>query len=180
MKIDKNHLIFVGMVNISRFFSDKSAEKIIVLGGSGGKAFAGNTKYLYYFLQKNSNYKIYYFVKSKRLKRELISKNIGAIYAYSLKAIKLLRKAQYIIVTHGLKDIIPIKFSPRTIFVQTWHGILIKKLTTKYKETTTPKWAKLLGYKTSNKKIYDIFTTPTGTEKDKKIISQHFEIPKKS
>ena len=178
LKIDKDTLLFLGIISVSKFIPGKIEEKLILLGGSGGDAFIGNTKYLYKFLERNSDYRVYYVVKSKKLKKELEKQNIDTLYAYSLETVKKLRKAHYIFVTHGLGDIIPIKFSPQTIFVQTWHGVQNKKLTTKYKKQKTPKWVKFLGLNTENKNIYDYFLTPTGTEKDKNIISQHFEFPK--
>jgi len=111
-QINLNILFFFLTINISKFFNSKVDNKLVVLGGSSGNAFIGNTRYLYNYLKNNTDYKVVYFVKSPILKQNLEKVGIKTIYAYSLQAIKTLRMAHFIFVTHGLSDIIPIRFSP--------------------------------------------------------------------
>lgn len=176
-RIDANLLLFFITINISKLFRPRIDRKLIALGGSSGKAFIGNTKYLYHYLKKHTDYKLVYFVKSKDLKKELDTKGIRTVNAYSLKAIKILRKSRFVFVTHGINDVIPIRFSPKTTFIETWHGILMKKYMNIYDTFEYSKWAKILRLKIENDDIYDYFLTPSGTNKNLMILSNHFLIP---
>ena len=71
LKIDNSILLSFITVNISKLYRGKVDKKLIILGGSSGKAFIGNTKYLYYYLKKHSDYKLIYFVKSRDLEKNL-------------------------------------------------------------------------------------------------------------
>jgi len=175
--IDANLLFFFISINISKLFGSNVDEKLIVLGGSSGNAFIGNTKYLYYYLKKNTAYKLVYIVKSQILKKKLTNKGIHAVNAYSLEAIKILKKARFVFVTHGLSDIIPIRFSPKTTFIETWHGILMKKYVNIYDTLEYSKWAKILRLKIENDNIYDYFVTPSETKKNLTILTKHFLLP---
>ena len=68
---------------------------------------------------------------------------------------KILRKAKYIFVTHGLTDILPIRFSPQTIVVQTWHGVQNKRNRTEGEYIPYPKLTKLLRFKIRNNDVYN-------------------------
>ncbi|MHA1147601.1 MAG: CDP-glycerol glycerophosphotransferase family protein [Promethearchaeota archaeon] len=164
--------------HLSRLFPSKIDKDLIVFGSSNGKAFVGNTKYLYNFLRNHSRYKLKVFVGSKSLQTSLKRDNIDAVYKFSIESINILRKAHFIFTTHGITDILPIRFSPQTIFVETWHGVQNKKNRTEGEMYYSPKLSKLLGLKTRNKDVIDYFITPSGTKADINIITHHFEIPK--
>ncbi len=178
LQINPHFLNDLAIHHFSRLFKGKVDDKLIVLGAINGKAFIGNTKYIYNYLTKNTNYKVFWFANSKTLIKELKGKGINVINTKSLDAIKILRKAHFIFTTHGLTDILPIRFSPRTINVETWHGIQNKKNKTEGEMYLYPKLSKLLGLKTRNRDVIDYFITPSGTVKDREIITHHFELPK--
>ncbi len=179
LKINSQYIINVIIHYISIFFGRRVDNKLIVLGAANGKAFIGNTKYIYEYLKKNTDYKLIWFSKSNSLSKELKERRISFIEGTNLKSIKILRKAKYIFVTHGLTDILPIRFSPQTIVVQTWHGVQNKRNRTEGEYIPYPKLTKLLRFKIRNNDVYNYFITPSGTKKDLEIISRHFEIPKK-
>ncbi len=165
---------------ISKLFRGNVDDKLIVLGGSGGKAFIGNTKYLYFFLKEHTDYKLVYFVQSQELQKQLNKLGVKTVKAYSLEAIKILRKARFIFVTHGVTDVLPISFSPRTVFIQTWHGQDIKLLNVNInKSIRYTIWPKLLGLKLRNDDVYDILITPSGALRPKKILADAMKVPLK-
>ena len=164
-------------INISKLYKAKVDEKLIILGGSSGKAFIGNTKHLYYYLKKNTDYKLIYFTKNSELRKNLKKMGINAVKPHSIKAIKLLRRARFVFVTHGLSDVVPIRFSKNTTFVETWHGILNKRYRRLYDHYEYSTWAKIFKLKIENDQIYDYFLTPSGTAENLKVITDHFQIP---
>lgn len=179
LKINSTILFSFLTINISKLIREKVDDKLIVLGGSTGKAFIGNTKYLYYYLKKHTDNKLVYFVRSKDLQKKLHNLGIKTIHAYSLKAIKILRKSRFIFVTHGLTDIIPIRFSKKTTFIDTWHGILMKKYINIYDTFEYSKWAKILRLKIKNDDVCDYFITPSASKKNIDILTKNLLLPKK-
>ena len=171
-QINIDILFYFITINISKLFSSKVDNKLIVLGGSSGNAFIGNTKYLYSYLKNNTDYKVFYFVKSQKLKQKLENLGVRTIYAYSIKAIKTLRISRFIFVTHGLSDIIPVRFSPKTTFIETWHGILMKKYVNIDDTLEYRKWAKILNLKIENDNVYDYFITPSDSEQNLMILTK--------
>jgi len=178
LRINSTILFSFLSINISKLFRGKVDNKSIVLGGSTGKAFIGNTKYLYYYLKKNTDYKLVYFVRSRDLQQKLQKLGIKTIHAYSLKAIKTLRKCRFIFVTHGLTDIIPIRFSKKTTFIDTWHGILMKKYINIYDTFEYSKWAKILRLKIKNDDVCDYFITPSASKKNIDILTKNLLLPR--
>ena len=179
LRVNPQFFFDVLLYHTSRLFNGNIDEKLIVLGGANGKAFMGNTKYLYFYLRDNTDYKLYYFVKSKVLQKELSELGINTIYAYSLDAIKILRKARVIFVTHGYFDILPVKLSPRTIAIQTWHGADIKIIgkhpyMSKYIKS---KKSTLAGVKLREAQFFNYILTPSESEKPIKIIQDVFKFP---
>ncbi|MFX0071439.1 MAG: CDP-glycerol glycerophosphotransferase family protein, partial [Candidatus Hermodarchaeota archaeon] len=114
LRINTQFFFDVVCYHFSRLFKANVDDKLIVLGGANGKSFMGNTKYLYKYLKKNTNYKLVWIYKSHELGKELEKQGIKTIYKYSLEALKTLRRARAIFVTHGYSDILPIKLAPRT------------------------------------------------------------------
>jgi len=126
LRINPHFFFDLVIFHFSKLFRANVDDNLIILGAANGKAFIGNPKYLYHYLKENTNYKILWFSKSKSLIKELKKEKIDCVYTYSLESIKFLRKARAVFLSHGWGDILPIKFPPRTIVVQTWHGGFIK------------------------------------------------------
>ncbi len=174
------HFFFDLMIyHFSKFFKGNVDDNLIILGGNYSKFFGGNTKYLYKYLKENTDYELFWMSKSLKLNKELEKQGIHTIYAYSLKAIKMLRKARAVFITHGTIDILPIKYSPRTVHVQTWHGADIKIIGTnpyaaKY---IYSKWAKLLRLKLRDHEYVDYLVSQSKDKRPLEILSKAFRYP---
>jgi len=166
--------------HVSRFFSNKIDEKLIVLGAYGGKAFIGNTKYLFKFLNEHSKYKIIWVTKSKYLNDKLNREGYSSLYTYSLKTIKVLRKAKFIFLTHGFEDVLPIDFSPKTIVILTWHGTPIKKINIDDRRLLMiKKWGIRFRLKLQFHQYIDYLLSIAGEDYEKEVLCNAFRIPLK-
>ncbi len=165
--------------HMSKLFSNRVDDNLIVLGGYNGRAFIGNPKYLYFYLKENTDYKLFFFVKSLDLKRELNKKGINAIYAFSLKSLKILRKSRAIFISHGFGDILPFKKAPRTVVIQTWHGGDLKIIGGHpyYSKFFYSKKARLLGLKLHESMFSDYFLNPSGEQRPLQIQADIFKVP---
>ncbi len=117
-----------GLRLISRFKSSKIDENLLIFGAYQGESFLGNTKYLFLYLNEFSDYECIWVSRSKEVVRELSDRGFNSLYAFTFKAFSKLRKARYIFITHGIGDVLPIKFSKKTKLIFTWHGNAIKKV----------------------------------------------------
>lgn len=162
----------------SKFLKDDIDEKLIVMSAIGGSAFIGNTKYLFEYIYKNTDYKLVWLAKSKDLIIELKKKGYNCVPKFSLKAIKLLKKAKFIFTTHGILDVLPIEFSKNTIYVETWHGVQNKRNLTEHGPVkySNSKIARLLRLNIINNNVFNYFITTSGTKKDIHLISKYFQI----
>jgi len=165
------------MKAFSSFFDNKVDNNLIILSAYGGEAFTDNTKYIYKYLIENTNFRAIWFTNSNKLLDELKAKGYDAHYKFNISAIKLLRRAKYIFTTHGIFDVLPINFSPDTIFVCTWHGVQNKRNSSSHGPTKHNKLAKYLNLTSYNNNYMDYFLTPSGTNKDINLIVNYFQIP---
>jgi len=117
-----------GLRLISRFKSSKIDDNLLIFGAYQGKAFIGNTKYLFLYLNEFSDYECIWVSRSKEVVRELSEMGFNSLYAFTFKAFSKLRKARCVFITHGKGDVLPIKFSKKTKLIYTWHGNPIKKV----------------------------------------------------
>jgi len=117
-----------GLRLISRFKSSKIDDNLLIFGAYQGKAFIGNTKYLFLYLNELSDYECIWVSRSKEVVRELSEMGFNSLYAFTFKAFSKLRKARCVFITHGTGDVLPIKFSKKTKLIYTWHGNPIKKV----------------------------------------------------
>ena len=127
LKYSKKISLLKGLRLISRFKSSKIDDNLLIFGANQGKAFTGNTKYLFLYLNEFSDYECIWVSRSKEVVRELRERGFNSLYAFSFNAFSKLRKARYIFITHGMGDVLPIKFSKKTKLIFTWHGNPIKK-----------------------------------------------------
>ncbi len=135
----------------SNFFFSSVDKNIVCFGAHNGVAFLDNPKYLFLYLNSNSNYKCYWFTSSREVFNGLKKKGYSVVYNFSLKAIKILKKAGYIISSSKLDlDFLPISFSKETIIVFTWHGHQFKKII-----------ADFSGHSPEEVKYYDYLISPS-------------------
>jgi len=115
--------------------------------------------------------------KSKGLLIELKRKGFEGVFALSLEAIKLLKRAKYIFLTHGVYDVLPIDFSPKTTIIMTWHGTVIKDITEDFEATYSyKKWVRYLRLKSYPDQYIDYVLTPSEGKYEHKILSKAFRV----
>ena len=162
---------------ISKVFRSKVDENLIIMGAYSGNSYMDNTKYLFEFLNKRSSYNVVWFTKSRGLLVELRNKGYNVVYALSLDAIKLLRKARFIFLTHGVYDVLPIDFSPKTEIIMTWHGTVIKDITEDFDATYSyKKWVKILKLKSYPNQYIDYVLTPAKGKYEHAILTKAFRV----
>ena len=179
LRINPHFFFDLVIFHFSKLFRANVDDNLIVLGVANGKAFIGNPKYLYCFLKENTNYELLWFSKSKEQIKELKKKGINCVYTYSLESIRILRKARAVFVSHGWGDILPIKFPPRTVVVQTWHGGFIKikgkhPYVTKY---INSKWTALTRLKIRYYQFFDYAISSSSEKIQLDITSNVFKFP---
>ncbi len=179
LRLNPHFFFDLVIFHFSKLFKANVNDNLIVLGAANGKAFIGNPKYLYIFLKKNTNYKLLWFSKSKEQIKKLKQKGINCVYTYSLDAIRTLRKARAVFVSHGWGDILPIKFPPRTVVIQTWHGGFIKiKGKNPYVSTyINSKWTTLTRLKIRYYQFFDFVISASCDKTQLNIASNVFKFP---
>ncbi len=178
-KFLRDIIIPFGLKIISRLFRGDVDEDLIVMGAYGGNTFMDNTRTLFEFLSKHSNYRVVWMAKSKILVKELKKKGYNAIYSLNFNAIRLLRKAKFIFITHGIYDLLPIEISPNTTVILTWHGTPIKKIALDQKDKyyLYTKWGKIFKLKLRYDEYINYILTPTTGNLEHKSLSSAFKVP---
>ena len=175
------NIIFPFLIrNISKLFKDNIDEKLIVMGDFGGCRFADNTKYLFKFLNEKTDYKVVWVAKLKEVMIKLKQEGYNVVPIYSFQTIRLLRKSKFIFTSHGHIDVLPIKFSPKTTLVLTFHGTPIKKMDVNVeKDYIYNKWGDIFRLNLKYNQYVDYFLTTTRDKKDQNIISSAFKLSHK-
>lgn len=121
---------YIGIFILSIFIKPfvKIKDDLLVFGCRGGIGFEGNTKYLYLYGIKHTDFDCIFITKNKKIYKNLSLKGYKVVYYYSLKAVLLTLRAKYIFITHGLLDIPPVWFKKNNCIINVWHGIPIKKI----------------------------------------------------
>ena len=162
---------------ISKLFRSKIDDQLIIMGAYSGNSYKDNTKYLFEFLNNYSNNRVVWMTKSRGILQELRNKGFEGVFALSLKAIKLLKKARYIFLTHGIYDVLPIDFSPKTTIVMTWHGTVIKNITEDFDATYSyKKWVRYLRLKSYPNQYIDYVLTPAKGKYEHEVLTKAFMV----
>ena len=179
LRLNPHFFFDLVIFHFSKLFRANVDDNLIVLGAANGKAFIGNPKYLYLFLKKNTNYKLLWFSKSKDQIKKLKQEGINCVYTYSIDAIRTLRKARAVFVSHGWGDILPIKFPPRTVVIQTWHGgfIKIKGKNPYVTSYINSKWTTLTRLKIRYYQFFDYVISNSSEKFQLNIASNVFKFP---
>jgi len=163
--------------NISKIFNDNIDEKLIVMGAYSGGGFVDNTKYLFEFLCERSNYKLVWIAKLKEVRDNLREKGYNVVSMYSLEAIRLLRKAKFIFITHNYEDILPIKFSSKTKIILTWHGFPIKNIEINMRKNFIYNgWGDIFHLKLKNNDYVNFVLSQSGYNREVQILSSQLKI----
>jgi len=166
--------------NISKLYKDDIDEKLIVMGDFGGCRFADNTKYLFKFLNERSDYKLVWVAKLKEVLTEMKKEGYNVVPVFSLKTIRLLRKSKFIFTSHGYIDVLPIKFSPKSTLVLTFHGTPIKKMDIDMEKNYMYNgWGDIFRLNLKYNQYIDYFLTTTRDKKDQKVVGSAFKLSTK-
>lgn len=107
----------------------KQNDKILLFGARGGQAFEGNSKYLFLYANRYSNYDCYWVSQNTEVITEIKEKyGYKAVHCFSHKALVLSLRAKAIFITHSLSDILLSCYNKNTIIVNLYHGIPIKNI----------------------------------------------------
>ncbi len=168
------------ITNISKLYKDDIDEKLIVMGSFGGGAFVDNTKYLFKFLNERSDYKLVWIAKLDHVARTILKKGYKCVSTYSFEAIKLLRRAKFIFMTHGYMDLLPIRFSPKSTKILTFHATPIKRLDINVNEDFMYNgWGDYFHLKLKNDQYIDYILTPSANKIEHDVLSKQLLISSK-
>ncbi len=106
-------------------------KKDLILFGAGSKKdFRGNPKFLYLYLNKyKTQYQAVWSSGDKSVFNMLKSEDLPVIYRHSVKGLWNILRAKYLVIEKSSKDVYYTDFIFGNFnFIQTWHGITIKKL----------------------------------------------------
>lgn len=113
------------------FFTPKQGNLILFIG-NGRSEFSGNIKYMYVFLnetQQNNSIKYYFVTSNQKLYKTLKERRLPTVLHPSIKAFKILWKANVAFVdTNRWQHEFKYFFLIRCHVVQLWHGPPIKKI----------------------------------------------------
>ena len=113
--------------SLSKLYSNKVNENILVFGSTNGNSFSGNSRELFLYLNKYSKYHCVWFTSSEKIYKDLKKKGYHVVSNRKLfKPVKILKAAKYIFITHGFGDILLVDFSPDTVLVHLDHGSALK------------------------------------------------------
>ena len=104
-------------------------KNLILLGGFAGNRFGDNSASLYTFLLKYpKEYEVFWMFNKKQVIKEVNAIGGKALKRRSLNGIWKTLRANLIITSHGIKDVlmyIPVAYKPKMIYLN--HGIPLKK-----------------------------------------------------
>ena len=171
LRLNIRHLI---AYTLSKLYSNRVNEKLLVFGSTNGNAFSGNSKYLFLYLNQNSNYHCIWITSSEKILKDLGNKNYNVISSRDIfKTIKTLKMAKYIFITHGFADILMVDFSPKTQLIRLEHGIVLKKLGMDIKELNLNIIKKKIRHKLIQSTNFMVVTS----EEDRKKKKLSFPLP---
>ncbi len=147
----KRLLLFLFSYIIS--FLIPRSKNMLVIGSRDGKRFADNSRYFFFYLLKNYNYKIIWLTKSEKIEKYLISKKYKVFKSNSLKGLFYGFRAKYHIFDYSEYDTNEFS-SIRASKINLGHGIYIKKIEKRIKN---PNIINLIYNKLVNKKNYHIY-----------------------
>jgi len=178
-KFLRDIIIPFGLKIISRLIRGDVDEDLIIMGAYGGNMYFDNTRALFEFLSEHSNYRVVWMAKSKTLIKKLKKEGYNAIYSLNFNAIRLLRKAKFIFITHGIYDLLPIEISPNTTVILTWHGTPIKKIVLDQKDKyyLYTKWGHIFKLKLRYDQYINYILTPTTGNLEHKVLCSAFKVP---
>jgi CDP-glycerol glycerophosphotransferase (TagB/SpsB family) len=102
----------------------KKNENIILFGAWGGRGYSDNSKVMFEKYRACNKDKAYFITKDK--KNANLEDNV--VYAYSIKGVLLHIRAKVFIYSSGYSDFIRGAITSRSIKINLWHGVPLKKI----------------------------------------------------
>lgn len=125
VRVNIKHIV---SYTLSKFFSSKVNNNLLVFGSTNGQAYTGNSKVIFEYLCNHSKYYCVWITGSEEVYRDLKKKQYRVVLNKNIiKTIKILKAAKYIFISHGFGDISYIDFSPDSKLIHLAHGISFKK-----------------------------------------------------
>ncbi len=119
------------LIHIRSYFIKKE-DNIWVFGAIQGNKYLDNAKYLFEYINKNTDIIAIWLSKNPQVIEELKSKGMPAFYMYSKEGIDYAIRAKVAVITHrgnnNNADLPFYAFSNKTKIIQLWHGIPLKKI----------------------------------------------------
>jgi len=122
----------------------KIDSQLLLFSTHGGRTYEGNAKYLFIYCSKYTNYHCVWISKDKLINEEILNSGLESAYYFSWTALLLSLKAFCVFITHSLSDVMPIFYNSRTIIINLWHGIPIKRIS--FLDKNLPMKARILDY----------------------------------
>lgn len=141
---------------------------ILIFSGQNGQRFDDNSKYLFLkFLENYSEVFRIVWITNNKLLIDDIAENYQiprtkVKYQFSLSALLTLLRAKYVFYLHGPGDIPYLRFSKKTIAIQLWHGVPIKRIHALDKRNRKH----ALKIKKSNKSIYNYWISSSSVDRN--------------
>ena len=122
------YLLQIPLYLISRFLPPRS--HLWIFGAWQGLQFADNSRHLYeYVRQHRPEITPVWFTANRQVWQLLRSRGHRVVRINSIAAVWYAMRAQVAVVTHSLRtDLQPVVHPAKTITVQLWHGIPLKKI----------------------------------------------------
>lgn len=127
------YLVFNILMLIYNYFFPRN-ENIWVTGKTTGwyddfeaPSFFDNSKYLFIYLSKEKNVKVYWLTKSKKEYSLIKNYGLNVLYFPSIKSIYIVLRAKYAFHHYGINQINPLLQLGMTQ-IDLWHGTPIKKI----------------------------------------------------
>ncbi len=141
------YLLQVPLYWLSRWIPPR--KQLWIFGAWQGTQYADNSRYLYEYIRQHRPEVIaVWFTANSHVAQHLRAKGHRVVRANTLKALWYALRARVAVVTHSVRtDLQPVVHPAKTITVQLWHGIPLKKIgydDTRFTHPPRHGWRKLL------------------------------------
>ncbi len=103
-------------------------KRLILFSARGGVGFEGNAKYLFLYSNRQTNYTCIWVSKKRSIVEAVKREGGEAVFYFSWRALNYALKARAVFITHSLFDVMPVSFKSKTIVIDLWHGVSIKRV----------------------------------------------------
>jgi CDP-glycerol glycerophosphotransferase len=120
--------ILLYLVSIPLRFLIKIDNNLLLFSARGGLGYEGNAKYLFLFANRNTKFDCVWISKSRKIVDEISNEGYRVLYYFSWEALYLSLRARAVFITHSLFDVMPVLYQRKTLVIDLWHGVPIKRI----------------------------------------------------